>query len=203
MNKTIRPAKVLDYYDGVLVFTAKDAAGGQYIGSIIDSDDGIDRYLVKGAAPERINDLEEGRIDLRRLLLESPSAPWYLTYDGKAPDQPLELHPQDGPLAAANFLPADGYFIADVDTELPPSRIEKWLPINEIYIEAVAPTGNSTLEYTTVRIQPNANTLSFQSSGSTSPSSRPATFVCAACCCRTPPANGTLRGWARTTALSY
>lgn len=129
MNKTIRPTKVLDYYDGVLVFTTKDAAGRQYIGSIIDSDNGIDRYLVKGAAPERVKDLEEGRIDLRRLLLENPSAPWYLTYDGNAPDQPLELRPQDGPLDAADFLPADGYYIADADTELPPRRIAKWLPI--------------------------------------------------------------------------
>lgn len=115
MNQTIRPTKILDYYDGVLVFTAKDPAGGQYIGSIIDSDKGIDRYLVKGAAPERIKDLEAGRIDLRRLLLENPAAPWYLAYDGAAPDRPLELHPQDGPLAATDFLPADGYFMDNID----------------------------------------------------------------------------------------
>ena len=113
MNATIRPTKVLDYYDGVLVFTGKDASGRQYVGSIIDTGDGIDRYLVKGAAPKRIQDLENGRIDLRSLLLENPSDRWYLTYDGNAPDQPLELHIQEGPLEATDFLPSDDYFLGD------------------------------------------------------------------------------------------
>ena len=44
-----------------------------------------------------------------------PAAPWYLAYDGAAPDRPLELHPQDGPLAATDFLPADGYFMDNID----------------------------------------------------------------------------------------
>ena len=47
MNPTIRPTKVLDYYDGVLVFTAEGDDGQQYVGSIVDTTDGIDRYLVK------------------------------------------------------------------------------------------------------------------------------------------------------------
>ena len=32
MNPTIRPTKVLDYYDGVLVFTAEGDDGQQYVG---------------------------------------------------------------------------------------------------------------------------------------------------------------------------
>ena len=141
MNHTIRPTKVLDYYDGVLVFAGMDADGRQYVGSIIDTTDGIDRYLVKSATPERIKDLEHGRIDLRNLLLENPSDSWYLTFDGNAPDQPLELHPQDGPLEATDFLPSDDYFLGDEDTEIQPRLIEKWLPINEVSIEAVREGG--------------------------------------------------------------
>ena len=137
MNQTIRPTKVLDYYDGVLVFTGEDAHGNKYVGSIIDTTDSIDRYLVKGTTPERIKDLEKGRIDLRSLLLESPSDSWYLTFDGNAPDQPLELHLQDGPLQATDFLPSDGYFLGDEDSGNRPRLIEKWLPINEISTEAI------------------------------------------------------------------
>ena len=137
MNHTIRPTKVLDYYDGVLVFTGRDTDGKQYVGSIIDTTDGIDRYLVKGATPERIKDLENAKIDLRSLLLENPSDSWYLTFDGNAPDQPLELHIQDGPLADTDFLPSDDYFLGDEDTEIQPRLIEKWLPINEVSTEAI------------------------------------------------------------------
>ena len=137
MNQTIRPTKVLDYYDGVLVFTGKDVDNRQYVGSIIDTIDGIDHYLVKGTTPERIKDLENGRIDLRSLLLENPSDSWYLTFDGNAPDQPLELHPQDGPLEDTDFLPSEDYFLGDEDTEIQPRLIEKWLPINEVSIEAI------------------------------------------------------------------
>ena len=137
MNHTIRPTKVLDYYDGVLVFTGRDTDGRQYVGSIIDTTDGIDRYLVKTATPERIKDLENGSIDLRRLLLENPSDSWYLTFDGAAPDQPLELHPQDGLLEDTDFLPSDGYFLGDEETEIQPRLIEKWLPINEVSTEAI------------------------------------------------------------------
>ena len=61
MNPTIRPNKVLDYYDGVLVFTAEGDDGQQYVGSIIDTIDGIDRYLVKATTPELIKDPGKGQ----------------------------------------------------------------------------------------------------------------------------------------------
>ena len=136
MKQSIRPTKVLDYYDGVLVFTAEDDGGQQYVGSIIDTTDGIDRYLVKTATLDRIKDLEKGKVDLRSLLLENPDDDWFLTFDGHAADQLLELHPQDGALECADFLPSEGYFLDDqfdTDTRL----IEKWLPINEVSTEAI------------------------------------------------------------------
>ena len=141
MNPTIRPNRVLDYYDGVLVFTAEGDDGQQYVGSIIDTTDGIDRYLVKATTPERIKDLEKGRVDLRSLLLENPVNDWFLTFDGNVPDQPLELHPQSGSIEATDFLPSEGYFLDDQDAEAHERLIEKWLPINEISIEAVREGG--------------------------------------------------------------
>ena len=141
MNPTIRPTKVLDYYDGVLVFTAEDHNGQRYVGSIIDTTDGIDRYLVKATTPERIKDLEKGKVDLRSLLLEHPDDDWHLTFDGHAPDQPLELHPQYGSLEATDFLPSDGYFLGEEETEMQPRLIEKWLPINEVSVEAIREGG--------------------------------------------------------------
>ena len=141
MNPTIRPNKVLDYYDGVLVFTAEGDDGQQYVGSIIDTTDGIDRYLVKATTPERIKDLEKGRVDLRSLLLENPVNDWFLTFDGNAPDQPLELHPQSISIETTDFLPAESYFLDAQDAEVHERLIEKWLPINEISIEAVREGG--------------------------------------------------------------
>ena len=141
MNPTIRPTKVLDYYDGVMVFTAEGDDGQQYVGSIIDTTDGIDRYLVKATTPEQIKDLEKGRVDLRSLLLRNPSDKWYLTFDGNAPDQPLELHPQSGSIEATDFLPSEDYFLGDEETGMRLRLIEKWLPINEVSIEAVREGG--------------------------------------------------------------
>ncbi len=137
MNPTIRPTKVLDYYDGVLVFTAEGDDGQQYVGSIIDTTDGIDRYLVKATTPERIKDLEKGRVDLRSLLLRNPSDKWYLTFDGNAPDEPMELYPQSGSIEATDFLPSEDYFLGDEETGMRPRLIEKWLPINQISTEAI------------------------------------------------------------------
>ena len=111
MNQTIHPTKVMDYYDGVLVFTAEDSNGQHHLGSIIDTTEGIDRYLVKTTTPGRIKDLEKDKVDLRTMLLENPSAQWYLTFDGKAPDRPLQLHLQNGPLETTDFLPSEGYFL--------------------------------------------------------------------------------------------
>ena len=141
MNQTIRSTKVLDYYDGVLVFTAEGDDGQQYVGSIVDTTDGVDRYLVKTATSERIKDLKKGKVDLRSLLLENPCDQWYLTFDGHAPEQPLELQPQSGSIEATDFLPSDGYFLGDEDNAAQERLIEKWLPINEVSIEAVREGG--------------------------------------------------------------
>lgn len=69
-------------------------------------------------SPPRLSENAPAQRPIRRLANSTsggPAAPWYLAYDGAAPDRPLELHPQDGPLAATDFLPADGYFMDNID----------------------------------------------------------------------------------------
>ena len=70
--KTIRPTLILDYYDGVRVFEGRDPIGGNYIGSMVGTVNGIDRFLVTGADPERLRQFRAGLLDLRSLLLEAP-----------------------------------------------------------------------------------------------------------------------------------
>ena len=112
--KTIRPTTVLDYYDGVQIFEGRDAIGGHYVGVLVDAVDRVDRYLVTGAAPERLRQFRSGSLDLRTLLLEVPGGEWYLTLSDGSGGEELVLRPQDGPLSAREeFLPLPDLFLAD------------------------------------------------------------------------------------------
>lgn len=116
--KTIRPTTVLDYYDGVQIFEGRDAIGGHYVGVLVDVVDRVDRYLVTGAAPERLRQFRSGSLDLRTLLLEVPGGEWYLTLSDGSGGEELILRPQDGPLAAREeFLPLPDLFLADDPTD--------------------------------------------------------------------------------------
>ena len=135
--KTIFYSETLDYYDGVQVFEALDADGGQYVGTLIDTVDSVDRYLVTGATPQRMAQLRSGILDLRTLLLESASHGWYLARIADD-SQPVDLEEGHCPLEETDFLPDAGYFLTP-PPHLPTNRrlIEEWLPINELSIEAI------------------------------------------------------------------
>ena len=107
----ITPTAILDYYDGVQIFSAKDAAGGDYVGVFVGIVDKTDRYMVTAARPERLRQLLDGKLDLLTLLLESPGGEWYLTDDdGEA--GALILKPQSGPLTDHDeFLPLPDLFL--------------------------------------------------------------------------------------------
>ena len=77
--KTVKITEILDYYDGILAFVAQDPIGGQYVASRIERTSQEDRYLVVGTKPERLDDLRNGKVDLRTLLLEMPDGQWYIT----------------------------------------------------------------------------------------------------------------------------
>lgn len=113
--KTIKLTAVLDYYDGIQTFAARDAIGGHYIATAIDTVGGFDRYLVTGAAPERLEQFCAGQLDLRTLLLEAPGGEWYTTIANGTSDDPLTLEPQNGPLAETDLLPDDGYTLGIIE----------------------------------------------------------------------------------------
>ena len=117
--KTVKITEILDYYDGILAFTAQDPIGGHYVGSIIERTSENDRYLIVGARPERLDDLRNGKIDLRALLLEAPDGEWYVTIPEGTIDDPMTLVPQNTLLADSVYLPGAGYFLGP---EEPPAE---------------------------------------------------------------------------------
>ena len=102
--------EVLEYYDGILLFTAQDPIGGNYICEAIDTVGDYDRYAVVGVRPERLEDFRAGRVDLRTLMLEAPDGEWYITIADGMTDDPLKLEPQHVPLTETEYLPGEGCF---------------------------------------------------------------------------------------------
>lgn len=107
--KTIKPTKVLDYYDGIHVFQGKDAIGGHYVGVLVDTEGEYDRYLVTGVRPHRLKQFRKGDLDLRTLLLEAPGGKWYIALANVEFGEPLALKRQSKPLAETDLLPDEGY----------------------------------------------------------------------------------------------
>lgn len=73
----------------------------------------LDRYMVVGVRPERLEDFRSGRVDLRSLLLEAPDGEWYITTPDGTIEDPLALVPQRKPLAATDYLPDEGFFLGE------------------------------------------------------------------------------------------
>ena len=83
--------EVLEYYDGIQMFSARDTIGVRYLCDMIDSAGNFDRYAVADVCPKRLDDFRAGRVDLGTLLLESPSGKWYITVAKGTIDEALEL----------------------------------------------------------------------------------------------------------------
>ena len=112
--KTVNPTAILDYYDGVLLFEARDLLGGHYIGTAGKPKDGYDRFMVTGVRPERLREFRAGMLDLRTLLLEAPGGEWYIALTKGDPGASVALEPQGGNIADADdFLPLEGYTLDD------------------------------------------------------------------------------------------
>lgn len=115
--KTIRHTTTLFYYDGPQVFEARDVIGGHYVGVMVEPQDGQDRYLVVGVAPERLRQFRSGILDLRELLAESGEEEWYLATTAAGLDQPLALVAQGTPLRESGLLPDEGFVLHDRPAE--------------------------------------------------------------------------------------
>ena len=121
--KTIRHTDTLVYYDGIQVFEGRDPTGERYIGVMIDSLDAADIYLVARVEPGQLIQFRSGSLDLKTLLLEGAQRGWYTTHTNDDLMLPLVLEAQDGPLAERDFLPDDGFLLAqDIAEEIPDTR---------------------------------------------------------------------------------
>ena len=59
---TITLTEVLEYYDGIQMFAARDTAGVHYVCDMIESAGDFDRYAVAAVCPKRLNDFRTGRV---------------------------------------------------------------------------------------------------------------------------------------------
>ena len=111
--KTVTPTTVLDYYDGIQIFAAQDATGGHYIGTMVGTEGGYWRYLITGVSPADLHLFRCGEMDLRALLLASPTDERFITVaTGKFSD-PLRLTAVEEPLEQTAFLPKEGFFLEE------------------------------------------------------------------------------------------
>ena len=111
--KTVHHTQTLFYYDGPQVFEARDVIGGHYVAVMIEPENGHDRYLVAGVAPERLRQFRAGTLDLRSLLTQGGEGEWYLATVEAGLDQPLSLVAQSISLVDSGLLPDAGFVLHD------------------------------------------------------------------------------------------
>ena len=138
-KRTIKPVAILDYYDGVQIFEARDPIGGHYVGMLIDIvDNGVFRYLATGADPERLRQFRVGDLDLLTLLLEAPGGEWFLIYDDAGYGEYMTLVPQEGALAKQeDLLPG------------PKLTLTEW-PIDDLAIKRALESNRTVFEFSLV-----------------------------------------------------
>ena len=106
--KTIHHVVTLDYYDGPVLFEARDRIGGHYLAVAGGSRGGDPVYAVVGVSPERLDDFRRGMVDLRDLMAEAGSEEWFVGTQ-KRTTEDFDLEPQAIELAASGYLPDSGY----------------------------------------------------------------------------------------------
>lgn len=95
-----------------LLFEAADETGRRYIAVHTgDYETGCD-YMMAPTSPESLADFKNGKIDLRRLLLDSPTEEWYTAaLDVNDDDAAIVLRQQDTPISRCDHLPGAGFYV--------------------------------------------------------------------------------------------
>lgn len=107
--KAIYYTTTLFHYDGPQIFEARDATDGHYVALSIEPQNGRERYLVVGVAPEQLHQFRSGMLDLRALLVRAGKDEWYVTITEADMDQPIVIEPQNVPIEKSTFLPDEGF----------------------------------------------------------------------------------------------
>ena len=115
--KTIHYTTTLFHYDGPQIFEARDAVGGHYVALLIDPQDGRERYLVVGVAPEKLRQFCSDIHDLRSLLIGEGKDEWYITTTEIDLNRPIAIEPQNIPIKESQFLPDEDFVLHDHPTD--------------------------------------------------------------------------------------
>ncbi len=120
------------YYDCELLFEAADASGRRYIAVHTGDYATGCEYIMAPASPDRLAAFRNGKIDLRRLLLDSPTQVWYTAaLDVNDDDAAIALTQKDTPIADCNDLPGAGFYIGTGDSGgIVPAGVPPTAPAN-------------------------------------------------------------------------
>lgn len=113
-TRRIRHTATLAYYDGPLVFEARDGEGRHYLASAVAREPGEpDAYLLRRVPLSALQAFRLGATDLRSVLLDSPDDPWFLArFADSEEEDNLLLEPGAGPLeGGSELLPDSGFFL--------------------------------------------------------------------------------------------
>lgn len=111
--KTIHYTNTLEYYDGPIVFEARDDIGGNYIAVAVKLENEQEAFLVRGVNPSKAAEFRTGELDLRSLILDLEKEPWYLTTPDPDIGDSMSLELQDSPIQESEFLPNEGFLLYD------------------------------------------------------------------------------------------
>lgn len=112
----IRYTETLDYCDGVQLFAAADADGGDYVAALVGVGEDADQYLVVGCQRERLGMFRSGAIDLKGLMEESAEQGWYLA-EVRDFGESFSIGRQPGTVIPDNLPPAAGMYLDEIQPD--------------------------------------------------------------------------------------
>ena len=113
MKKIVRHAKTLIYYDGPVLFEARDPHGGRYLGMAMDTKSESEQYAVFGVSPERLRLFINGALDLLDLITGRKNQTWYVGVHHNGDSGAFQLTKQATPLLDTEHLPDPGLFLRE------------------------------------------------------------------------------------------
>lgn len=117
MSKIVRLTKVLEYYDGPVLFEGRDSYGGHYIGLAVKSKGPDDLFAVIGVEPDRLRRFRNGSLDLLTLIAEREDPSWFTGTQRRGSSDIFEITLQTELLSETDYLPEQGFFLHDTLVE--------------------------------------------------------------------------------------
>ena len=106
--KAITPTEILSYFDGIDLFAAEDAIGGNYVATLADDTLEAPRFLVVGVSQGQLDGVLSGQIDLKSLFENPAGGEWFFTDADADFGTPLPLARQDKRTIPNRYWPIEG-----------------------------------------------------------------------------------------------